>query len=375
MTTPSRPLVTFYLMAYNQARFVREAVEGALAQTYGPMELLLSDDCSTDGTFDIIRDAVKGYSGPHKIILNRNASNLGVSAHLNRIMELSSGELVVSSDGDDVSTPERTERCVEAWLKNGKPAALVSSVRCIDAAGNPTRNGDQWFAQFLPTQEETAPASLFRFSKEGSPRLISCSAAWTKEAFDAFGPLAPGIFYEDDVLTLRAWLYDRIVFIREALVSYREHESNLHNRAQPVVTSPRARQDAELAASTQARHRRETLMSYLPDLQLALRQQWIERPAYDQLKGHVEARCKLHQVVEAWWDVGWTRRLGCFVCLLLAGRVKEARWCSPRLLPFSIFLHAGAVWSRARTMRPAAWSVFMAIGSMQSDVIGVLYGG
>ena len=41
-----RPLVTFYVIAYNQSRFVREAVESALAQTYSPLEILLSDDCS-----------------------------------------------------------------------------------------------------------------------------------------------------------------------------------------------------------------------------------------------------------------------------------------------------------------------------------------
>ncbi len=69
-----RPLVTFYVITYNQARFVREAVESALAQTYSPIEILLSDDCSTDGTFEIIQETVKGYSGPHTVILNRNTS-------------------------------------------------------------------------------------------------------------------------------------------------------------------------------------------------------------------------------------------------------------------------------------------------------------
>src|SRR5262245_4305370 len=130
-----RPLVTFYVMAFNQERFVREAVEGALRQTYSPLEIVLSDDCSTDNTFTIIQEAVEDYSGPHRIVLNRNDRNLGISEHLNRIMELSAGELIVSSDGDDVSMPERTARCVEVWLDQGKPAALVTAVSCIDATG------------------------------------------------------------------------------------------------------------------------------------------------------------------------------------------------------------------------------------------------
>src|SRR5215470_18905066 len=102
---PAKPLVTFYVMAYNQARFIREAVEGALAQTYSPLEIVLSDDCSWDGTFEVMRDAVKGYSGPHTVILNRNPRNLGLSEHVNRIIELARGDLIIAADGDDVSSP------------------------------------------------------------------------------------------------------------------------------------------------------------------------------------------------------------------------------------------------------------------------------
>ena len=150
------PLVTFYVCAYNQAAFVREAVKAALAQTYSPLEVLLSDDCSTDGTFEIMQEVVKAYSGPHKVILNRNPLNLGLSSHVNLIMGLATGELVIAADGDDVSMPQRTERCVEVWLRSGKPAALASSVACIDAAGKPTRRGDQWFNSFSPLKTKAA---------------------------------------------------------------------------------------------------------------------------------------------------------------------------------------------------------------------------
>src|SRR4051794_34557301 len=103
-----RPAVTFFVMTYNQSRFVREAVQGALAQTYQPLEILFSDDCSTDGTFEIIQETVKNYSGPHTIVLNRNERNLGVSEHLNKIVALANGELIIAADGDDVSNPHRT---------------------------------------------------------------------------------------------------------------------------------------------------------------------------------------------------------------------------------------------------------------------------
>lgn len=346
-----RPLVTFYVITYNQSRFVREAVESALAQTYSPLEIVLSDDCSQDDTFEIIQETTRRYSGPHTVILNRNERNLGLSEHLNRIIELASGELIVASDGDDVSRPQRTERCVDVWLKNGKPAALASSVSCIDAAGNAsrTRDGRQWFAQFFAGENEPRVDSLLRFSRGGSPRLVSCSAAWTKELCVAFGPLSPDIWFEDDVLTLRAWLFDRIVFIPEALVSYREHDTNLFNRVQPPLTTVQARQHAEQATRTQAQRRRESLLSYVADLDLAVRRRWITRSLYREVKEQVEARCALYRAVEDWWNVAWLMRFSLLLFLVRYGGMHEGRWCSPRLVPFPIFLALGAIWSRTRS--------------------------
>jgi glycosyltransferase involved in cell wall biosynthesis len=362
------PLVTFYVIAYNQSRFVGEAVESALAQTYSPIEILFSDDCSTDGTFEIIRERIKRYSGPHRVVLNRNDRTLGLSEHLNRILQLATGELIIAADGDDVSSPQRTERCVDVWLKNGKPAAVASSVSCIDAAGNASKikDGLEWFGQFVPAENEARTDSLLRFSKQGSPRLVTCSAAWTKQMCDAFGPLSPGIWFEDDVITLRAWLFDRIVFIPEALVSYREHDSNLFNRVPASLTTPHARRRAEQATRTEAQRRRETLHSYGRDLDLAVRQQWITRPLYEELKRHVETRCLVHQVVEKWWHVGWMRRLGFFLFLVRAGRVREGRWCRPRLLPFPIFLALGATWSRTR-----AWISWVPFGAGRGAMLAV----
>lgn len=50
-TALDHPLVTFALLAYSQEKYIREAVEGAFAQTYEPLEIILSDDCSSDRTY------------------------------------------------------------------------------------------------------------------------------------------------------------------------------------------------------------------------------------------------------------------------------------------------------------------------------------
>jgi glycosyltransferase involved in cell wall biosynthesis len=341
------------VIAYNQARFVRHAVEAALAQTYSPLEVLLSDDCSTDGTFEIIQDVVSQYSGPHKVIVNRNDRNLGLSEHVNRIIALAQGELIIAADGDDLSGPQRAERCVEAWLNHGKPAALMSAIEFIDADGKISPNADEWFSQFLPIKNETQRASLLRFCSRGSPRLISCSAAWTKEMFNAFGPMSPGLWYEDDVITVRAWLFDRIVFLQDVLVSYRQHESNLFNRVKAHGTTAAARRRMEQLTRLQAERHRESLLSYVPDLEIAIRQQWITQALCDELRRRIDKQARFYEVIATWWNVAWTERLEMFLFVLRWGRFKEARWCLPRLAPFSVFLYAAAIWSRACTGR---WS-------------------
>ena len=70
-----RPLVTFALFAYNQEKYIREAVEGTLAQVYDPLQIILSDGCSSDRTFEIIQEIAASYAEPHRLILNRNESS------------------------------------------------------------------------------------------------------------------------------------------------------------------------------------------------------------------------------------------------------------------------------------------------------------
>ena len=79
MTDSKRPLVTVALFSYNQEHYVGEAIASILAQDYSPLEIILSDDCSTDNTFMVMQQAAKIYSGPHKIVLNRNLINLNLA--------------------------------------------------------------------------------------------------------------------------------------------------------------------------------------------------------------------------------------------------------------------------------------------------------
>lgn len=215
-----RPLVTFFVCAYQQERFIREAVEGAFAQTYSPLEIILSDDCSSDRTFDIMREMAAAYRGPHQIILNRNEKNLGIGGHINRIFELSRGELLVASAGDDVSLPERTGQLAGRWLASNREAkSLFSNGRIINSDG-------QFQRLYWDAGTPTIPWSLEEVLARRDCGLFGFSHAFSSELFRVFGPLNSSVVYEDRVLPLRAMLLGRIEYLPLPLVNYRLHDGN-----------------------------------------------------------------------------------------------------------------------------------------------------
>ena len=223
-----KPLISFAVVAYNQARFVREAVEGAFSQTYSPLEIILSDDCSSDSTFEIMQAMAAEYAGPHRIILNRNTRNIGIGAHINRIMELSRGDLIVGAASDDISLPERTSEIYQAWLDSGEKAfSLDSAYEIIDESGSSL--GGSLLRD--PSREQP----LLLFSKTLTNLVSGCSHAWHRKVFDVFGPL-PDITSEDIAIPPRSVLLGGIFHVAKPLLKYRIHENNVHGGTKPRTT-------------------------------------------------------------------------------------------------------------------------------------------
>ena len=70
---------TAVVLAYNQSRFVKEAVNSVLSQDFDGLEVILSDDGSSDDTFEIMSQMASSYKGPHTIRLNKNNLKVIVS--------------------------------------------------------------------------------------------------------------------------------------------------------------------------------------------------------------------------------------------------------------------------------------------------------
>jgi glycosyltransferase involved in cell wall biosynthesis len=100
INSKNQPLVTIVTVTYNSSKYVREAIEGVLAQTYSNIEYIIADDCSTDDTWDIINE----YKD-ERIIAYRNERNLREYPNRNKAIDLAKGEYLIFIDGDDYIYP------------------------------------------------------------------------------------------------------------------------------------------------------------------------------------------------------------------------------------------------------------------------------
>ena len=95
----SKMRATAVVLAYNQSRFIRDAVNSVLSQKFDGLEIILSDDGSKDDTFEIMSQIASNYKGPHVIRLNKNEKNLGFVEHLNLIFKLASTQFIIYNPG------------------------------------------------------------------------------------------------------------------------------------------------------------------------------------------------------------------------------------------------------------------------------------
>lgn len=312
------PLVTFALFAYNQEQFVREATEAALSQTYSPLEIYLSDDCSTDRTFEVMEKVVAEYAGPHKVTLNRNETTLGVGAHVNHVVEASNGELIVGAAGDDVSLPHRTSTTVKRWLdRDRNPCSIYSRNIVINSDGVQIgENGS------CPKQGSLVQ-KLLRYM-DGT---LGCSHAWSRKVFESFGPLLPNTVCEDRVIPFRSELMGGIEFIEEPLVKYRVHDSNLshfHGRDKKSVLS---------MAIEINRRNRNILENYLADLSKAKDQNLLSAIECDTIR--LKLRGKINEIQnKIYFLKGNTgKKLSLIRSSLLSNPRLALRWLAILLFP------------------------------------------
>ncbi|MDP3263747.1 MAG: glycosyltransferase [Tabrizicola sp.] len=206
--------LSFVVMAYNQERYIADAVAAAFAQDHPDLEIVLTDDCSSDGTFAIMQDMAAAYTGPHRIILNRNTPNLGLIGHVNHLFSLATSDYLIYAAGDDISEPHRASRIAEVIARD-QPLLIHSNVTDMDEAGLPFEK------QRERTRHEILEAKSLPELARAMSHALGASCAWHRDLYERFGPITETGLYEDQVFLFRARLIGSASYIDERLVRYR----------------------------------------------------------------------------------------------------------------------------------------------------------
>ena len=204
-----KPIITVLMPVYNAEKYLREAIDSILAQTFEQFEFLIIDDGSTDSSIEIIRS----YNDP-RIRLVLNEENNGISYTLNRGIQLASTELIARMDADDISHPERLERQY-AYVQRFPDCSLISCwVRYISDEGRFLRigghNPDHYDYLLLFT-----PAGIFHPTVLYKKSAVMQAGLYGKK------------YAEDFNLWCKLVREHKFVIIPEPLVDYRSSETSL----------------------------------------------------------------------------------------------------------------------------------------------------
>lgn len=196
MIDPSRRLVSVIIPCYNAASWIGEAIQSCLDQTYRPMEVIVIDDGSTDGSIDVIE------SFGEKVRWDR-VSNRGGSAARNRGIALAAGQWIQFLDADDFMSPGKIEEQVQI-LMNAPVGCLAvcgttyfqdgqSLVKGIDSPGYEALNSDDplsWLTELW------TPGEGYGTTRWGMVPLH----AWLvpRAIVDAAGPWTEGLRIDQD---------------------------------------------------------------------------------------------------------------------------------------------------------------------------------
>ena len=189
-------------------RFLREAIESVLSQTFGDFELLLLDDCPDDDREKVVR----GYDDP-RVTYMRNDRNLGIAASRNRLLDLAKGEYLAVFDHDDICRPDRLAKEV-AYLDAHPECGVVGGWTRLTANGSvntyPEEDRDIKYG-LMSSPTIWHPASMIRASV-----LAEHGIRYEAE----YSPV------EDYMLWMRLLPHTVFHNLQEVMIDYRWHDGN-----------------------------------------------------------------------------------------------------------------------------------------------------
>lgn len=217
---PPEPLVSVLIVNYNYERYLGQAIDSVLRQSYQRFEIIVCDDGSTDGS----REVIGRYAAADPRIKPIFKQNAAVAAALNDAYNHSTGPIICLLDADDLFETEKIERVVERLSRGGRTGMVLNELRKIDSDGADIGRIPQ-FGRFdrgelrqavlrSGGQLSAAPTAGISFRRECAERVFPIPAEQFRTEADGYMRCIAALYYEVEA-------------IDEPLTVYRVHSSNV----------------------------------------------------------------------------------------------------------------------------------------------------
>ena len=226
----NQPLVTIIVVCHNQVRFIREALESAVVQSYPNIEIIVIDDGSQDGSVTVINDIEEEGLPFNKMLV---PIPQGYCRAFNKALGLANGEYIIDLSADDVLLPERVAEGVAA-LHNGDAGVNFCDAYYIDdlsrIQGTHYRRNSS--GQIM---DQVPEGNIF---KQVLERYFICTPTMmiSREVLDTIGGYDEDLYYEDFDFWVRSARDYKYHFTNKVLVKKRVHKDSM-SKAQYLPTS------------------------------------------------------------------------------------------------------------------------------------------
>lgn len=199
---PTLPKLSYVLLSHNREKYIRAAIESAFAQDYeGELEYIFSDDCSTDRTFDIIKECVAAYKGNRRVVVTRTPRNLHLAGNTNHAIQFVESDWVIRADDDDISHVSRCSVIGKAIAEHPDATSIFARFKVF--------HDDEETNIFQLSRVAVAANVQFRYlGINETERIIqlfnlpNClHQAWATKCYRQFGGIPVDGYYVDDVIT------------------------------------------------------------------------------------------------------------------------------------------------------------------------------
>ncbi|MCC7207907.1 MAG: glycosyltransferase [Anaerolineae bacterium] len=210
------PLLSVVMPAYNAERFLPQAVESILDQSFGYFEFLIIDDASTDQTPALL---ARYQAQDKRIHVHRQPANQGVTAALNMGLRQARGKFIARMDADDISLPRRFEKQLSYLARCPDIGVLGTGVQTIN-------EHEQVEKRMLPSSPALTGWTMLFFNSIAHPSVMI-----RRDVLEALGGYNPAMRQAQDYeLWLRARRMTRLTNLPEVLLLYRVWTGSVSSR-------------------------------------------------------------------------------------------------------------------------------------------------